>query len=263
MELLNTHPIKKSDLGFHGNLFGGKLLFGRKLIYLYQNRSIMKKYRKIWEDVNGPIPVDGEGRTYHIHHIDGNRNNNSIENLQCVSIEEHYNIHLQQYKTSGSRKDLAAMRFLAGWMSREPELIKGYVVTQDIRDKIANTLRGKKRPIEVVDKVNSKLRGRKQSVESVEARKRGLKEYYKNANIQELQERWIKISKAHKGKVVKDSTKTKLGRIVAKLTDEQALEVFKLVNEGVNYRILSERFGISQGQITMIKQKKSYKWLWS
>jgi acyl-CoA thioesterase YciA len=26
MELLNTHPVKKSDLGFHGNLFGGKLL---------------------------------------------------------------------------------------------------------------------------------------------------------------------------------------------------------------------------------------------
>ena len=26
MQLLNTHPIKKSDLGFHGNLFGGKLL---------------------------------------------------------------------------------------------------------------------------------------------------------------------------------------------------------------------------------------------
>ena len=26
MELLNTHPIKKSDLGFHGNLFGGTLL---------------------------------------------------------------------------------------------------------------------------------------------------------------------------------------------------------------------------------------------
>jgi acyl-CoA thioesterase YciA len=26
MELLNTHPIKKSDLGFNENLFGGKLL---------------------------------------------------------------------------------------------------------------------------------------------------------------------------------------------------------------------------------------------
>ena len=26
MRHLTTHPIKKSDLGFHGNLFGGKLL---------------------------------------------------------------------------------------------------------------------------------------------------------------------------------------------------------------------------------------------
>ena len=26
MQFLNTHPVKKSDLGFHGNLFGGKLL---------------------------------------------------------------------------------------------------------------------------------------------------------------------------------------------------------------------------------------------
>ena len=26
MDLLSTHPVKKSDLGFHGNLFGGKLL---------------------------------------------------------------------------------------------------------------------------------------------------------------------------------------------------------------------------------------------
>lgn len=26
MKLVSTHPIKKSDLGFHANLFGGKLL---------------------------------------------------------------------------------------------------------------------------------------------------------------------------------------------------------------------------------------------
>jgi len=26
MQLITTHPVKKSDLGFHGNLFGGKLL---------------------------------------------------------------------------------------------------------------------------------------------------------------------------------------------------------------------------------------------
>ena len=26
MQLISTHPIKKADLGFHANLFGGKLL---------------------------------------------------------------------------------------------------------------------------------------------------------------------------------------------------------------------------------------------
>jgi acyl-CoA thioesterase YciA len=26
MDLISTHPVKKLDLGFHGNLFGGKLL---------------------------------------------------------------------------------------------------------------------------------------------------------------------------------------------------------------------------------------------
>lgn len=53
-------------------------------------------YRKIYENHFGQIPRDDQGRSYHIHHIDGDRNNNSIENLQCVSIQEHYNIHLAQ-----------------------------------------------------------------------------------------------------------------------------------------------------------------------
>lgn len=53
-------------------------------------------YRKIWEQFNGKIPIDNQGRPYEIHHIDGDRNNNSIENLMCVSIEDHYKIHYQQ-----------------------------------------------------------------------------------------------------------------------------------------------------------------------
>ena len=28
MTHITTHPIKKSDLGFHGNLFGERLIFG-------------------------------------------------------------------------------------------------------------------------------------------------------------------------------------------------------------------------------------------
>lgn len=53
-------------------------------------------YRQIWEKTYGPIPTDDTGRKYEIHHIDGNKKNNSIENLKCISIEEHYKIHLNQ-----------------------------------------------------------------------------------------------------------------------------------------------------------------------
>lgn len=53
-------------------------------------------HRLIYENHFGPIPFDEEDRSYEIHHIDGNHNNNSLENLQCVSIKEHYQIHLNQ-----------------------------------------------------------------------------------------------------------------------------------------------------------------------
>lgn len=53
-------------------------------------------YRKIWITANGPIPKDSDGRTYEIHHKDGNRENNDLDNLMCLSIQEHYDIHLAQ-----------------------------------------------------------------------------------------------------------------------------------------------------------------------
>jgi hypothetical protein len=53
-------------------------------------------YRKIWEDAFGTIPKDEEGRSFEIHHKDGNRQNNALENLLCISIREHYDIHYQQ-----------------------------------------------------------------------------------------------------------------------------------------------------------------------
>jgi len=56
----------------------------------------MKDYQKIWENHYGPISFDEIGRKYHIHHKDGNRDNCSIENLMCISAQEHYNIHYAQ-----------------------------------------------------------------------------------------------------------------------------------------------------------------------
>lgn len=53
-------------------------------------------YRSIWENHYGKIPKDENGKSYDIHHIDGNPNNNDISNLKAVSIKEHYEIHKSQ-----------------------------------------------------------------------------------------------------------------------------------------------------------------------
>lgn len=45
-------------------------------------------HRLMWEKYNDQIP---EG--YHIHHIDGNRLNNNINNLKLVSNSEHSSLH--------------------------------------------------------------------------------------------------------------------------------------------------------------------------
>jgi hypothetical protein len=54
------------------------------------------KYRKIYEHHHGPIPKDDQGRSFHIHHIDGDHNNNDPTNLKAVSVQEHYDIHYSQ-----------------------------------------------------------------------------------------------------------------------------------------------------------------------
>lgn len=54
------------------------------------------KYRKIYENHHGSIPKDSDGRTYEIHHIDGNKKNNNPDNLVALSIQEHYDVHYSQ-----------------------------------------------------------------------------------------------------------------------------------------------------------------------
>jgi hypothetical protein len=73
-----------------------------------------KNYRKIYESHFGPIPKDENGRSYEIHHIDGNRKNNDPNNLQCLSIQEHYNIHFSQ-------SDWGACYLIARKMKLSPE----------------------------------------------------------------------------------------------------------------------------------------------
>lgn len=58
------------------------------------NRRI--NYRKIYKEHFGKIPKDNEGRSYDIHHKDGNKDNNDPENLIALSLQEHYDTHFEQ-----------------------------------------------------------------------------------------------------------------------------------------------------------------------
>lgn len=53
-------------------------------------------YKKIYKAHYGAIPVEANGRTYEIHHIDGNHDNNDPANLVAITLQEHYDIHYAQ-----------------------------------------------------------------------------------------------------------------------------------------------------------------------
>ena len=75
----------------------------------------MTTYRKIWTDAHGPIPTDDSGRSYEIHHLDKNHSNDALENLQLVTIQEHYDIHFSQ-------GDWGACQRIAQRMDTSPEV---------------------------------------------------------------------------------------------------------------------------------------------
>ena len=55
----------------------------------YQKKGV-RLHRKVWEYHHGQIP-----KGYHIHHIDGNKNNNSIENLEIKTSKKHISEHIK------------------------------------------------------------------------------------------------------------------------------------------------------------------------
>ena len=92
---------------------------------IYKNKP---NYRKIWESHNGPIPKDKDGRSYEIHHIDGNRENNSLSNLVCVSIQEHYEIHQSQGDWGACSCILARMKTSSEELSKLTSLHNALMV---------------------------------------------------------------------------------------------------------------------------------------
>lgn len=67
-------------------------------------------HRAVWEDANGPIP---EG--FHVHHKDGNRENNALENLDMVEGSK----HLSEHHKGHGRRPVAALAAVVIWRQTE------------------------------------------------------------------------------------------------------------------------------------------------
>jgi predicted nucleic acid-binding Zn ribbon protein len=73
--------------------FNGKKFRLDKNTGYYLNSTLHERiHRYIWSYYNGDIP---EG--YHVHHIDHNKSNNDISNLQLLLGHEHIALHTTEY----------------------------------------------------------------------------------------------------------------------------------------------------------------------
>jgi hypothetical protein len=92
-------------------------------------------YRTIYEQTHGPIPYDQDGRRYEIHHVDGNHNNNHIDNLKAVTIKEHYDIHYAQ-------EDWGACLLIAQRMALSPAVISDLARRNTLRKNLREVAAG-------------------------------------------------------------------------------------------------------------------------
>lgn len=104
---------------------------GRIHYRLFDNNNNIKLFkitRLMWETFNGPIPDDLE-----VDHIDGNRFNNNLENLQLLSKEDNLEKRLEdpQYCWYCEETDQKILSFKA-WCKRNRQKYSSYYLWKSI-----------------------------------------------------------------------------------------------------------------------------------
>lgn len=95
----NTHYQRRRRLGIFGppglltSPSGVGHITPRGYRQFQRARKFIYEHREVWEHHFGPIPSG-----FHVHHKDGNKLNNKLENLQILSQAAHQRLHLQQRK---------------------------------------------------------------------------------------------------------------------------------------------------------------------
>lgn len=96
-------------------MFDGMCFFddGRNgYFYHISGNKRLALHREVWKSVHGPIQ-----KGFHIHHKDGDKNNNGIDNLEMLSISEHMKRHAKYdpeiFRKMGQSKSALKLETLA------------------------------------------------------------------------------------------------------------------------------------------------------
>tara|TARA_R110000868_G_scaffold410650_2_gene699406 strand:- start:1188 stop:1946 length:759 start_codon:yes stop_codon:yes gene_type:complete len=189
------------------------------------SKGYKENYRKIWMNQFGEIPIDSDGRSYDIHHIDGNKNNNQIQNLIAVSIKEHFDIHYKQgdFEACGAIS-LRMQNFNFKGYSQSEETKrkisaanKGKIRTEKHKRKMSEARKGKTLSEETKQKMSDFRRGKpsgnKGKNHSEETKKKIAESKKGNQNSlgkKHSEETKQKMSNVHKGKFRSKETKEKM-----------------------------------------------------
>jgi hypothetical protein len=83
--------------------------------FYFQHKGV-KLHHAVWRYHRGPIPSG-----YQMHHRDNDRTNNTIKNLECLTVREHLgDRHGQEFAERGRRFLPRAVTAAAKWHRSEP-----------------------------------------------------------------------------------------------------------------------------------------------
>lgn len=97
----NKGLTKKDNINIKGGRISKGLFFDKTSGYvlIYKNNKVQKYHRWLFENINGKIPYG-----HVIHHLDGDKTNNNIQNLKLMKISEHTKLHWKQGDIRGYKK---------------------------------------------------------------------------------------------------------------------------------------------------------------
>lgn len=88
--------MSNTSIEFNGKIYVRYSKYrGNKKNYFFCLANQEYLHRDIWRFYKGPIPDN-----FHIHHIDKDPSNNHIDNLECISPQDHAKIHYPDVKES-------------------------------------------------------------------------------------------------------------------------------------------------------------------